>query len=325
MAEEESGESTATVLLALGANLAIGLLKLVAGLITGSGAMLAEAAHSAADTTTQGLLLTGLRRSSRPADRRHPFGYGKARYFWALIAAVSIFVSGGVFAIIEGVRTVASGESEQTLPWVAYAVLGGAFLLEGTSWLRAVLQVRAEAKAEGTTFVRWMRGSDDPTVVTVFFEDGAALIGLLLAFAGVGLHQLTGSGVWDGVASLLIGVLLAGVAYALGRANMGLLIGRSAGPALVRGVREHLAGHEGISAVVDLMTMMTGTDRVLLCARLDFRDSLSAGDVERLCVRLDDELRARFPDLDEIFLEPVPREDPHVRARRLARYGLDGG
>ncbi|MEJ8281702.1 cation diffusion facilitator family transporter [Pseudonocardia spirodelae] len=314
-------ESTLTVLLAMGANAAIGVLKLLAGLFTGSAAMLAEAAHSAADTATEALLLTGLRRSSRPADRRHPFGYGKDRYFWALLAAVSIFVSGGVFAIVEGIRAIASGESEQTLAWVAYAVLGLSFLLEGTSWVQAVRQVRSEARAEGVTVRQWLRTTDDPTVVSVLYEDSAALVGLLLAFAGVGLHQLTGSGVWDGIASLLIGLLLTGVAYLLGNTNKGLLIGRQAAPRLVRSIRDFLAGHDGVSAVVDLLTMMVGTDQVLLCARLDLDDALTASEVERMCARLERELRAEFAELDEIFLEPVPREDPDVRARVLGRYG----
>ena len=321
--ESGAGESTVTVLLALGANAAIGVLKLVAGLLSGSAAMLAEAAHSAADTVTEGFLLAALRRSSKQADRRHPFGYGKERFFWALIAAVSIFVSGGVFAIVEGIRAIIGEEAEQTLAWVSYAVLGVSFLLEGTSWLQAVRQVRGEARASQMTFGQWLRGTDDPTVATVFFEDSAALVGLVLAFGGVGLHQLTGSGFWDGLASLLIGLLLAGVAYVLGRVNKGLLIGRQADARMVRGIRDRLAGHDGISGVVDLLTMMVGTDQVLLCARLDFDDALGAADVERLCVRLEGELRAEFTDLDEIFLEPVPREDPEIRARVLQRYGDD--
>ena len=160
-------------------------------------------------------------------------------------------------------------------------------------------------------------------MATVFFEDSAALVGLVLAFGGVGLHQLTGSGFWDGLASLLIGLLLAGVAYVLGGVNKGLLIGRQADARMVRGIRDRLAGHDGISGVVDLLTMMVGTDQVLLCARLDFDDALGAADVERLCVRLEGELRAEFTDLDEIFLEPVPREDPEIRARVLQRYGDD--
>jgi len=287
--------------------------------------MLAEAAHSAADTATEGLLLTALRRSEREADRRHPFGYGKERFFWALIAAVSIFVSGGVFAVYEGVHTIVGEAAEQTLAWVAYGVLAVSFALEGISWAQAVRQVRAESRAHHQTVREFLRTTDDPTVKTVFFEDSAALAGLVLALAGVGLHQLTGSVLWDGIASLLIGLLLTGVAYVLGSANKGLLIGRQADPRLVYAVRDRLAERPEVEQVVDLLTMQLGTDRVLVCARLDFDDALSAADLERACVAIDADLRAEFADLDEIFLEPVPRSDPEVRERVLRRYGPDVG
>jgi divalent metal cation (Fe/Co/Zn/Cd) transporter len=168
---------------------------------------------------------------------------------------------------------------------------------------------------------RYLRLIDDPTVKTVFFEDSAALVGILLAFGGLAMHDVTGSAFWDGLASVLIGVLLAVVAYLLGRTNLGLLIGRQADPAIVRGAREHLMGAPEVEVVVDLLTMVTGTDRILLCARLDFADDLTSSDLEFACVRLAGELAERFPDLDEIFLEPVPRSDPNLRARVLARYG----
>lgn len=321
MAESEGGESTLTVLVALGANASVGVMKLVAGLLTGSAAMLAEAAHSVADTVTEALLLAALRRSEKPADRRHPFGYGQERYFWALIAAVSIFVSGAVFAIYEGISTMLGAQEEQTLLWVAYAVLGASFVLEGISWTQAVRQVRREARAHDQSVGAFLRSTDDPTVKTVLFEDSAALIGLVLALGGVGLHQLTGSGFFDGLASLLIGLLLSVVAFLLGRTNKGLLIGRQADERLVHAVRDHLHGRPEIEKVVDLLTMMLGTDKVLVCARIDFDDTLRAGDLERACVEIDAELRQRFPDLDEIFLEPVPRSDPGMRARVLERYG----
>jgi cation diffusion facilitator family transporter len=318
---EERSESTLTVLVALGANLAIAVLKTVAGVITGSAAMLAEAAHSVADTFTEALLLTALRRSSKPADRTHPFGYGKERYFWSLMAAVSIFTSGALFAFYEGFSTVFGEPREQSSPLVGYLVLALAFLLEGTSWLRAVKQLRAEAAAENRTVRRYLALIDDPTVKTVFFEDSAALIGIVLAFGGLFLHGATGSAVWDGLASVLIGVLLAGVAYLLGRTNLRLLIGRQADPAIVRGARELLGSVPEVEVVVDLLTMVTGTDRILLCARLDFVEDLTSSDLELACIRMANELRERFPDLDEIFLEPVPRSDPELRARVLARYG----
>ena len=155
----------------------------------------------------------------------------------------------------------------------------------------------------------------------MLFEDSAALVGLLLAFGGIGLHQLTGSQVWDGVASIAIGLLLACVAYLLGRTNRGLLVGRQADPKLVRGIRDHLSAAPEIEAVVDLQTMLMGTDQVLVCTRVDFDDSLGAADVERACVRLAGELAETFHDVTEVFIEPVPRSDPDLRATVLARYG----
>jgi cation diffusion facilitator family transporter len=315
------GESTLTVIVALAVNVSIAVLKVVAGVLTGSAAMLAEAAHSVADSSTEGLLLAALRQSERPADRRHPFGYGKVRFFWSLIAAVSIFVTGAMFSVYEGVHTIFGGGGEQTLVWVAFLVLGLSFAMEGTSWLRAMRQIRREQQEAGQDLIRYLRTTDDPTVKTVFFEDTAALIGLLLAFGGVGLHLLTGSALWDGLASLLIGVLLATVAYLLGRTNMRLLIGQQADRRLVRALYARLSAAPEVEQVVDLLTMLTGTDKVLLCARVDFADSLSAAELERACVRIDGELRREYIELDEIFLEPVPRSDPSLRARVVNRYG----
>lgn len=321
---KSGGESTLTVLIAMGANAGIAVLKLAAGLLTGSAAMLAEAAHSVADTVTEVLLLTALKRSSRPPDREHPFGYGKERFFWALIAAVSIFVSGAVYAAYEGISTMLGEGGEQTRPWVAYTVLAVSFALEGTSWVQAVRQLRKEARKDETTPLQWLRATDDPTVKTVFFEDSAALIGLLLALAGVGLHELTGSAFWDGLASVLIALLLTGVAYILGGTNKGLLIGRQADRRLVFELRDALADRAEVEQVVDLLTMMIGTDQVLLCARLDFDDDLDAASLERACAAIEADLRERFTDLAEIFLEPVPRCDDAIRARVLRRYGDEG-
>ncbi|APU17949.1 MULTISPECIES: cation diffusion facilitator family transporter [Actinoalloteichus] len=319
-ARPESG-SGVTVVIALLVNAGIAVLKAFAGLVTGSAALFAEAAHSVADTITEILLLTALRRSRRPADRRHPFGYGKERYFWSLMAAVSIFASGSVLAIAEGIRALTGDGREQTSPEVAYVVLGLAFVLESVSWLRAVRQIRSEAEEERTPFFHYLRSVDDPTAKTVLLEDSAALIGLMLAFLGVGLHQLTGSAVWDASASLAIGVLLAVVAYVLGRSNLDLLIGQQASRKLIDRIRARLREVPEIDVVVDLLTMSTGADRVLLCVRLDFDDALSVAELERACVRIDGELRAEFVELDEIFLEPVPRSDEELRARVFSRYG----
>jgi cation diffusion facilitator family transporter len=309
------------VLLALGANFAVAVAKAVAGVITGSAAMLSEAAHSVADCGTELFLLTALRRSAKPADQSHPFGYGKERFFWSLLAAVSIFTAGAMFSIFQGVSTLTGHGEEQQDALIGYIVLGIAAVLEGISLRQAIKQVRSEQAEDRLGLRLYLRRTDDPTVKTVLYEDSAAIVGLLLAFGGLGLTQLTGSHVYDGVASLLIGLLLVVVAYVLGRTNMGLLIGRQADPRLLAAVRKRLDQQPEVEVVVDLLTMLTGTDRVLVCARLDFVDSVTSSAMELACVRIDSDLRTEFPDLDEIFLEPVPRTDPDLRARVRARYG----
>ncbi len=319
---EKSGESTFTVLLALGANVGVGILKLAAGLITGSGALLSEAAHSAGDSSTELLLLTALHRSDRPADRQHPFGYGKERYFWSLLAAVTILVSGAAFSIYQGLSTIFSAEAEPTDKlWINYPVLAVAFILEGASFRQAVGQVKSAAAKGRRSFRSYVRDPDDPTVKSVVLEDSAALIGLLLAGAGVALHQLTGSAFWDGLASLAIGLLLVFAAYALAQTCKGLLIGKQADIRLVRAISAWLERQDEVLDVVDVLTMMTGVNRILLCARVDFVDTISAAELERACIRFDVELRAEFTSLDEIFLQPVPRSDAELRIRVLNRYG----
>lgn len=318
----DGGESTTTVVLALLANLGVAVAKAVAGVLTGSGALLSEAAHSVGDTTTEVLLLTALRRSARPADRRHPFGYGKERYAWSLVAAVSILAIGAAFAAYQGVHTItarAGGPAPDVL--VNYVVLAAAAVLEGLSLRQGLAQARGEARASRVTVSGYLRDPDDPTVKSVVYEDAAALIGLVLAAAGVGLHQLTGSGLWDGAASLGIAALLVGVAVALVRTNLGLLTGQQADPRVVWAIAARLEAEPEIVDVVDILTMRTGVDRLLLCARVDLVDALTAAEVEKAMVRISESLSERFDDLDEVFLQPVPREDAGLRRRVLARYG----
>jgi cation diffusion facilitator family transporter len=322
IAPAEAGESSLTVLLALGANVGVGLLKLAAGLITGSGALLSEAAHSAGDSSTELLLLTALRRSDRPADRVHPFGYGKERYFWSLLAAVTILVSGAAFSIFQGLHTILGSAEEPTDKlWINYPVLAIAFVLEGISFRQAVGQVKGAARRGRRSMRSYIADPEDPTVKSVVLEDSAALLGLLIAAAGVGLHQLTGSAFWDGLASLAIGLLLVGAAYALAQTCKGLLIGKQADIRMVRAIEARLEEQPEILDLVDVLTMMTGVHRVLLCARVDFVEASSATELETACMRIDADLRAEFPSLDEIFIQPVPRSDALLRERVLTRYG----
>lgn len=315
------GESTGTVLVALGANAAIAVAKGVAAVITGSASMAAETAHSVADTVNEVFLLTALRKSDRPADLTHPLGYGRARYFWSLIAAGSIFVTGALYSAYEGVEALVSESHSLESPLVNYVVLAIAFVLEGVSWLKGLRQTRREAREKRQSYREFLRTTDDPTATTVVFEDSAALVGLVLAAAGTALHQVTGAAVWDGVASLAIAVLLALVAVQLGRTNMRLLTGVQADPRLVRAILARLGDEEEVEAVVDLLTVQIGADQVLVCARLDLEDDLTAAQVERAMVRIGRDLRERFGDVAEVFLEPVPRHDEEVRERVRARYG----
>jgi cation diffusion facilitator family transporter len=320
--KKHGGESRLTVVLALFANIGVGLLKLIAGLITGSSALLSEAAHSAGDSTTEVLLLVAQRRSEKPADRSHPFGYGKERYFWSLLAAVAIFVSGSAFAFYEGFTTILGGGGEEGSHfWINYPVLALAAVLEGISWRQAARQMRNETRRTHRSLRGYLLLPRDPTVNSVLLEDSAAIIGIALALAGVGLHQLTGSSVYDGAASVAIGVLLLCVSFLLARACAELLIGRQADQRLLAEVEKFLEKQDEVTDLVDLLTMVVGTDSVLVCARVDFVDELSAADLEDACVRLDEKLRQEFPMLGEVFIQPASRRDKALRERVETRYG----
>ena len=234
--QDDQPESVGTVLVALAANAGIAVAKGVAAAVSGSAAMAAETAHSVADTANEVILLVALRRSDRPPDRDHPFGYGPERFFWSFVAAVSIFVSGAVFAAIEGIDALLGPAEEAAGLVISSVVLALAFVLEGISWVRATRQVRHDAREHDQSVRELLRSTDDPTVKTVFYEDSAALVGVVLAFAGIWLHHLTGSSVPDAIASLLIAALLAVVAFLLARTNKNLLVGSQADPRLIRAV-----------------------------------------------------------------------------------------
>jgi cation diffusion facilitator family transporter len=307
-------ESTGTVIVAFVANLAIAAAKITAGLIGGSSAMLAEGAHSVADTTNQVFLLISLKLGRKEPDDTHPFGYGKERFFWSLLAAVGIFVSGAAFSIYEGVHGLLSGESEVAGYLLSYAVLAVSFVAEGVSWLTAVRQLRGEAKEAERGMLEHVRLSSDPTVKTVFSEDTAALVGLVLAATGLGLHQLTGNAYWDAGAAIAIGVLLAVVAYVLGRDTKEMLIGESAPAELREGIRRALDDHPEVDRVVEVRTMLIGPEALLVAARLDMDDELGASDVEDRTDAIADELQKRFPQVREVYLDVTSRPGTQVAA-----------
>jgi len=301
MASEQSKSTRRTVLIAGAANIIVGLAKLVAGLLTGSSAMLAEAAHSAADTLNQGFLLTSLRQAERPADAEHPFGHGQERYFWSLLAAFGIFIAGGGFSIFEGLMSLSRPASD---PLIAYVVLAIACVAEGTSLIRAYRQVHGEAKSEQSELIEHVQQSPDTTVKATLFEDTAAVLGLVLAAAGLALQQLTGSAVWDGGASIAIGVLLIAVAVKLG-----------AGARELEQIREEIEQTPGVDALLELLTMYLGPDHLIVAARIDLNDELSADRAEQLADDIDRRLSEKLPQTPHVFIDPT-----HTKARPAAEH-----
>ena len=304
MADEEKDGSVGTVLVAGGANLAIAVAKLVAGALTGSSAMLAEGAHSVADTVNQVFLLTALKRSKKPADSQHPFGYGMERYFWSLLAAVGIFVLGAGFSVYEGIHSLLKPEPVEAL-LVAYVVLGVSFVFEGISWVKAVVQLRKEAGEKSIGVFRHIFTTPDPTVKTVAFEDTAALIGIILAAAGITLHELTGSGFWDGAASIAIGLLLVGVAVSLGSTSKRNLIGEAMPEEERRGLTEVINESIGVDVVVELLTMRLGPGDVLVAARVDVDDTVTGGDLEKVADDVERRIKDSYPEVRHVFLDPT--------------------
>jgi cation diffusion facilitator family transporter len=304
-----------TVLIAGAANIFVGVIKLVAGVLVGSSAMLAEAAHSAADTLNQGFLLASLRRGERPADSRHPFGYGQERYFWSLLAAFGIFIAGAGFSVFEGLLALGHKGSEN--PLIAYLVLAAAGLAEGTSLARVLVQFRGEARRSNTEMLDHVRVSPDTTVKATLFEDTAAVIGLALAALGLAMRQVTGSPVWDGAASIAIGGLLVAVAVRLGLDSRDFLIGRAADPKELETIRAEIENTAGVDELLDLRTMHLGPDQMIVAARVGFSDEISADRAEDVADDIDRRLADRLPQVAHVFLDPTrtPSAAPPGRAR----------
>jgi cation diffusion facilitator family transporter len=291
---------------ALFANGLITVLKLIAAVITGSSGMMAEALHSVADTTNQIFLLLGLRFYKRPASGKHPFGYGKERFFWSFIAAIFIFGVGATYAIYEGIEKLAHPHAPTNLGW-AYAVLAISFVLEGCSIGVAIYQEVNEAHHEGMTFAEYLRESKDPTAKTVLFEDSAALIGIVIATTGLILtdYQVGGraGAYWDGVASILIGLVLAIVAFVLARSSRGLLLGEAATPKVVAAIREAIESHPNVENVVELLTMHLAPKQILINAHVKLRDNLRTGEIENSILEIEDRIKRAEPKVEMIFLE----------------------
>ncbi|MFE8945095.1 cation diffusion facilitator family transporter [Streptomyces sp. NPDC007856] len=310
-------QTKVTVLVALAANLVIAVAKAVGGVLAGSPALLSEAAHSVADSFNEVFLLAALRRSRRPADAQHPFGYGKERFFWSLLAAVGIFVMGGCFSFFQGFAALRQGTQENFSGYVAgLIVLGVALVAEGVSLLRALHQVRRQGAGLGSVA--------DPALRTVVAEDGTAVLGVTLALAGMGLHMVTGQVAWEASASLAIGVLLVYVAYRLGRDARDRLIGEAADPELSGRIRSLLRAQPEIDSVEALFTMKTGLYSTLVAARIDLVPGLDSERVEEVAVRIKRSLARTFPEAGQIFLDVTDRPAGEARESPAAT-GERGG
>jgi cation diffusion facilitator family transporter len=280
----------------------VAVAKGVAAVLTGSAALLAETTHSIADTANEVLLYVGVRHGARPADHRHPLGYGQARYFWSLLSAVGIFVIGGLLAIADGVQSLRHPEP-LTDVGVGVAVLVVSAGLEGLSWRTAHRQLRAEANARHLDLGEYVTVSSDPTPTTVFLEDSAALVGLALALVALGLHVVTGSAVWDGAASLLIGLLLVGVALVLMRRNLALLIDEAAPAEIRERLRQGVAAEPWVAEVVELTAVYIGPRQLMVLAHVvPVADADLLGGVDRLRRRL-----LSLPAVAAVEITPVER------------------
>jgi len=303
------------VLGALFANAVIALLKLAAALITGSSGMMAEALHSIADATNQVFLLLGLRFYKRPASKKHPFGYGKERFFWSFIAAIFIFGVGSTYAIYEGIVKLSHPHAPENLKW-AYWVLAISFVLESGSIALAIYQEKKEARHEGLTFLEYLRESKDPTAKTVIFEDSAALLGIVIAAAGLYLtehHSGPGDGAyWDGIASILIGLVLAVVAFVLARTSRGLLLGEAANPKSRLAIAAAIESHPNVVKLIELLTMHLAPKQILINAHVNLRDDLVTDDIERTNEEIERLIRKAEPKVEMIFLESA-RESNSTR------------
>src|SRR3954451_20968295 len=264
----DASESRRTVLIALVANALIAVAKLGGGLLSGSAAMFAEAAHSLADTTNQAFLLVSIQLGKREPTPERPFGFGQERYLWTFMAAVGMFLAGAIFAIGFGGMELATGGGESEGFEIAYVVLAVSFAAEGTSWVRAFRQTRGEARDAGKPVWRYARESRGPNVKMVLFEDTVALIGVALATIGIALNEITGLTAFDPAASVLIGVLLVSVAFWMGRDAKHLLIGSAALPEEREAIEDAILEYDEVEEVEELLTMVLGPNAVMVAARV---------------------------------------------------------
>lgn len=285
---------------ALAGNALISVTKFIAAFVTGSSAMFSEGIHSVVDTGNQILLLFGLRRAARPADEDFPFGHGKEVYFWSFVVAILIFAVGAGISVYEGVKHLLHPSPIENAT-VNYVVLALAMLFEGAAWFFAWKEFK-KVKG-GYSYIRAVQRGKDPSMFVVLFEDTAALVGLIVAFLGVFLGQVTGITYFDGAASVVIGLILGVTAIWLAFETHGLLIGEGANPEVVEKIRQIVGRCDSIKHVNEIATMHMGPDYILVNLSVDFRSEASSDDVESIVGQLDRELKQALPRVKRVFIE----------------------
>jgi cation diffusion facilitator family transporter len=303
-------QNNRTLVIALAANFGIAVSKFVAAAMTGSSAMLTEGVHSVVDCANQLLLIWGRRQSKKPADRRHPFGYGRELYFWSFVVAILVFALGACVSVYEGIVHIRHPEAAVS-PLIAYGVLLIAFLLEGGSTVTAFKEFRA-----GKGDLSWwqaLRRSKDPPAFIVLLENGAAMAGILAAAAGLALSQLTGNPFFDGAASVVIGLILGLTGWLLAVESKALLIGESADSDLIEAIAAAASRHAGIVGIGDVLTVHSAPDQITVVMSADFDDSITAGAVERIVAEIEREAGERWPAVKRLYIRP---EQDAARRRR---------
>lgn len=313
----QSGSKT-VIYAALAGNFLIAATKFVAAFFTGSSAMLSEGIHSLVDTGNGFLLLYGMKRAARPADRTHPFGHGRELYFWSFVVALLIFALGAGVSFYEGVVHILEPEPIEN-PIVNYVVLGLSIVFEGGSWLIALKEFRHAKGALG--WWQAVRQSKDPTVYTVLFEDSAALIGLLIALVGITLAQVLKIPELDGVASLGIGLLLAATAVFLAREAKGLLMGEAAAPEVQDRVLAIAQGDPAVQQANGVVTVHLGPNQIVAALSVEFEDAASISEVEACVERIEKRLREEMPQISGLFIKPQTAARWQAKAARIEAAG----
>ena len=304
MAEhKEKGESKIAVIAAVIGNLAIAVIKFIAAVITGSSAMLSEGIHSLVDTGDGALLLLGLKEARKPADQLHPFGYGKALYFWTLVVSVSIFGIGGGVSLYEGITHIlhTTPEALNSNPASAYIVLAMAAMIEGTTFAVAFKQFNLARGKLGIW--AYIRTAKDPSTYTIVFEDSAALVGLTFAFIGVFFGHLLKNPYLDGGASVLIGLLLMSVAFILAFQTKALLLGEGADPAMVADIRKRVESDPAVKKAAEILTMYMGPYELLVNLGVTFEDNVTPEEMHEAIHRIEDDIEGAYPEITRVYIE----------------------